>query len=145
MPLTSAALRGAISSLFEQGTMPYDDAIFSWIKAYSSYTDGVIAGPVLLATPLVPSAHGEFSFDALDAALRSLWMSAVWVGPGVVAVTSLVPPVQPFLAALTTTLNASFDRDLAPTLLSEALHTYTLSIAVTVTPATGTPFIVTLM
>lgn len=144
MPLTSATLRAAIRPLFEPGTMPSSDVIGAWCRAYASYANGAIAGAVKLAAPLVPpSGDGSF-FNSLDSAFRTMWMSAVWVGPGVTAATTVVPPLQPVLLALSPTLTVSFDREQAATLIAEALHTYTLSITVTITPASGTPVIATL-
>jgi hypothetical protein len=112
------------------------------MQAYVSYAQSAIAGPVTLAS-LQPSASGPFSYDALDEALRTMWTAAVWVGPGVTAVTTIVPPVQPYLLAIAPPLLVSFDVEQAPTLIAEALHTYTLNVVVTVTPATGTPFAAT--
>lgn len=139
MPLAAATLRQAMRSLFDSNTMPTGDPLGDWMRAYVSYAQSGIAGPVALAQDLVVGS-GPFTLDVLDAALRTMWTAAVWAGPGVTAVTSLVPPVQPLLLAIAPTLNASYDVELAPTLIAEALHTYTLSVVVTVTPATGAPF-----
>lgn len=144
MPLTSAALRQAIRPLFDQASMPSSDAVGAWCRVYAPYVRDVIAGPVTLSAPLTPGSGSGTFFDALDAALRTMWTSAAWVGPGVTAVTTLVPPLQPLLLALSPTLLASFDPEQAASLIAEALHTYTLSIVVTVTPASGTPFIANL-
>lgn len=138
--LTSAGLRAAIRPLFDPPTMPAADPLGGWMKAYASYAQDAIAGPVVLASPLVTQGTGLFTFDILDAALRAMWTAAAWIGPGVTAATTLVPPLSPLLLALTPTLVASYDPELAPTLIAEALHTYTLSVVVTVTPASGTPF-----
>jgi hypothetical protein len=142
--LSRASLRQGIRSLFEPGTMPSDDVAGPWCSAYASYAVGALAGPVTLVGSLVPvSGKGPF-FDILDSSFRAMWMSAVWAGPGVTAITTVVPPLQPSLQALIPQLMTSFDRELGPSLIAEAIHTYTLSIIVTVTPATGTPFTVTL-
>lgn len=122
--------------------MPGTDPLGAWMTAYVTYAQAAVAGPVTLAAPLT-TVSGPFTYDVLDSALRTMWTAAVWVGPGVSAVTTAVPPVQPFLQALAPSLLSSFDVELAPTLIAEALHTYTLSIVVTVTPATGTPFVAT--
>ncbi len=137
--LVKAELRQAMRPLFEPGTMPSDDPVGDWVKAYAVYAQKAIAGPVALSAPLVPSTAGGQFIVGFDAALRKMWMSAVWVGPGVTALTSVVPPVQPFILALAPTLITSFDREQAATLIAEALHTYTLSIVVSVVPASGTP------
>jgi hypothetical protein len=50
----------------------------------------------------------------------------------------------PFMAAPSATLISSSDPQLAPSLIADALHTYTLSITVTLVPASGTPVIVPL-
>ncbi len=137
--LLKGDLRQAMRHLFEPGTMPSDDPVRDWCTAYALYGQKALAGVAALSSPLVPgSAGGEF-LDALDSAMRKMWMSAVWVGPGVTAATSVVPPLQPFLIALAPSLITSYDRELAPTLIAEALHTYTLSIVVSVVPASGTP------
>lgn len=137
--LSKQALRDAIRPLFQIDTMPTDDPVGDWCRAYSSYAQSATAGVAALAAPLVAgSASGQFS-TALDASIRAMWMSAVWVGPAITAVTSVVPPLMPFLLAVAPTLNVSYDRELGPTLIADALHTYTLSIIVSVVPASGTP------
>ena len=144
MPLRSADLRQALRPLFDPSSMPSEDAIRAWCEAYASYAGKAIAGPVTLPTGIqyIPTS-GEF-FTALDSAFRAMWTAAKWIGPGVTAVTAVVPPLQPYFAALSPAIMSSYDPEVAPSLIAEALHTYTLSITVTVTPATGTPFIVTL-
>jgi hypothetical protein len=145
VPLAAPLIKRAIAPLFTKDGMPSEDPIGKWCTAYADAVKTVLAGPVKLAAGLVPQhGGGDGFFGKLDAAFRTMWMSAVWVGPGVTAVTTVVPPLQPFLLALTPALITSFDRDIAPSLIAEALHTYTLSITVTVTPPTGTPFIVPL-
>ncbi len=139
--LIKSELRQALRPLFEPGTMPSADTVGAWCRAYATYAQKAMAmaGAVVLAAPLVPSsAPGQF-YTALDIALRNMWMTAIWVGPGVAAVTAIVPSVIPFLTALAPALGSTFDRELAPTLIAEALHTYTLSIIVSVIPPTGSP------
>ncbi len=137
--LSKQALEDAIRPLFQPDTMPKDDAVGHWVRAYASYAQAAVAGVAALAAPLsAQSAAGPFP-AAFDAALRTMWMSAAWVGPGVTATTSVVPPVLPFFAAAIPVLMATYDRAQAPTLIAEALHTYTLSITVSVVPASGTP------
>lgn len=126
--------------------MPGSNAVDAWVTAYARYAKDATAGVVALASPLSSAGgSGPMFFDRLDSALRSLWMSAVWAGPGVTALTTVVPPLQPFLAVASATLSTSLDRELAATLIAEALHTYTLSVVVTITPASGTPVIATLV
>lgn len=138
--LSADALRGQIRPLFDPDTMPGPDPVLAWTKAYSAYAQTVLAGPVALAAPLAPvGGDGQF-FDALEAALRSMWMTAAWVGPGVTASTTSVPPLRPLLDSLSPEIISSYDRELAPSLIAEAIHTYTLSIVVTVVPSSGTPF-----
>jgi hypothetical protein len=123
--------------------MPTFDPLGDWIRAYSQYASVGVAGPAVLAVPLTSAAVGQFTIQGFSRALMEMWTAAVWVGPGVTAVTSVVPPFEPLLIALTPTLNVSYDPELAPTLIAKALHTYTLSVVVTVTPATGIPFLTT--
>jgi hypothetical protein len=145
VPLAPPLIRQAIAPLFKQDGMPSDDPVGKWCSAYADAVKAVIAGPVKLAAGLVPQhGGGPGFFVLLDTAFRTMWMSAAWVGPGVTAVTAVVPPLIPFLTALSPALMVSFDSELAPSLIAEALHTYTLSITVTITPPTGTPFIVPL-
>ncbi len=139
MPLSVQTLKQSLRPLFQPDTMPSKDVIGAWCKAYAPYASVATAGVVALPAGLVPStASGEF-FSALDTAFRTMWMSAAWVGPGVTAVTSVVPPLQPFLAALAPTLLTSYNREQGLSLIAEAIHTYTLSIVVAVTPPSGTP------
>lgn len=143
MPLATPLIRQAIAPLFAENGMPSDDPVGKWCAAYANAVRLVMAGPAMLAGGLVPGhGSGDGFFGKLDAAFRTMWMSAVWVGPGVVAaLATVVPPLQPFLLALSPSLIVSFDRELAPSLIAEALHTYTLSIIVTVTPPPpGVPF-----
>lgn len=147
MPLAASDLRREIRSLFDPSGMPSSGAVEAWVRSYSRYAQSAAAGgAVTLGSPLsavIP--NGSSFFDQLDSALRSLWTSAVWVGPGVTAVTTAVLPLQPFITPVSSALNVSFDRELAATLIAEALHTYTLSVVVTITPASGTPVIATVV
>lgn len=126
--------------------MKEGNSLSRWCSIYSTWASSAIAGPTVLSKPLTTATvvTGDF-FDSLDASFRSMWMSAVWVGPGVTAITTVIPPLQPFLRSLSASLISSYDPELAPTLISTALHTYTLGITVTITPITGTPFIVPLI
>lgn len=123
--------------------MPRGDlrgCVLAWTTAYVTYAAGAIAGGLLPAAIVPVGADGPDFFTALDSALRQMWMAVAWASPGLTGVTTVVPPLQPLLAAPSATLFASSDPQLAPTLIADALHTYTLSIVVTVTPATGTPY-----
>lgn len=143
--LDAGNLRAALRPLFDPASMPSANALGVWVRSYAEYAKTAIAGPVALAAPLSSPASGPFTFAALDSALQTMWMAAIWVGPGVTAVTTAVPPLTPLLVALAPSLIVSYDTELAPTLIAEALHTYTLSVVVTVTPATGSPFPATLV
>ena len=146
MPLTSADLRQGIRHLFDSDSMPSSDAIGTWVAAYIPYAQAAVAGAAALSSPLPKTVgDGPLFFDQLDSALRTMWTGAVWAGPALTAVTTLVPPLQPFLATAISTLTTSYDREQAATLIAEALHTYTLSVVVTVTPASGTPAPTTLV
>jgi hypothetical protein len=137
--LSKERLRSALDPLFRGSTMPTDNAVGDWCRAYAEYAGDATAGVAVLAAPLESfGVPGPF-LDALDQALRTMWMSAVWTGIGVTAATSLVPPVQPFISAVSPALLSSYDPDFGLTLIAEALHTYTLSITVSVVPASGTP------
>lgn len=120
------------------------DAVKEWTTAYAKYGKSAIAGGTL-PSPLEPSgASGRFS-DALDFALRKMWMGVAWTGPALVGTTLLVPPLSPILETLAKTLLKSRDPAQALSLIADTLHTYTLSITVTVTPPTGASAIVSLM
>lgn len=145
MPLSAADLRRIMKPLFEPQTMDTSDPLGAWVRAYSKYASRGVAGPVALATPLTSALSGPFTISTFSTAVTQMWTNAAWTGPGVTAVTTLIPPLDPILLSLAPTLVASYDPELAPTLIAEALHTYTLSVVVTVTPATGTPFPVTVV
>lgn len=138
--LIAGTLRSTMRPIFEPATMPADDPVRSWCTAYATYAQTAFAGTLLLAGPLTVVSSGGPFYDALDTSLRTMWMSARWIGPGLTGMTSIVPSVKPFLAAVAPSLLASYDRELAPTLIAEALHTYTLSIIVSVVPPVGSPF-----
>jgi len=141
--LNPATLRNALAPLFVPATMPRGDmqsCVQQWVSAYASYASAAIAGGLLPAAIVPTTASGPDFFTALDQALRQMWMAVAWAAPGLVGVTTVVPPLQPFLVASAPTIFASSDPQLAPTLIADALHTYTLSIVVTVTPATGAPY-----
>lgn len=145
MPLSPQRLRAALSPLFQDGTMPQagPDAVARWGRAYATYAQDALAGGTLPG-PLVPQpVSGEF-LQALDASLRAMWMAAVWTGPGLAGTTAVVPALVPYLLSHAGQLNRSFDRELALSLITEAVHTYTLSITVSVVPPSGTPSIVPL-
>lgn len=143
--LLKADLKQVMKPLFDPRSMPSDDPVGDWCKAYAIYAQKAMAGAVALSAPLVPSSVAGQFYVALDAALRKMWMTAIWIGPGVTAVTAVVPPVMPFLMALAPALISTFDPELAPSLIAEALHTYTLSIIVSVIPPTGAPVPTSLM
>lgn len=140
MALDQGLLEDSLRPLFQPETMPTSDPVGDWSRAYVKYAQSAVAGAVVMTAPLVPSPDpGGTFYDALDAAFRSMWTATVWAGPGATGVVATVPPLQPFLSALAPSLILSPDRDLALSSIAVALHTYTLSIVVTVTPASGTP------
>lgn len=146
MSLTKSVLRDSLRPFFDPKTMPTGgvaNAVRQWVAAYAVYGQSAIAGGAI-PSPLVPvGAAGRFS-DAFDQALRNMWMGVAWTGPALVGVTLLVPPLTPILESVGTVLLKSRDPGQALSLITDALHTYTLSITVTVTPATGTPVVVPL-
>lgn len=147
MSLQVSNLRQSLGSLFDQSTMPNDQAtaVQRWASAYALYAQKAQAGPLILSGPLrTVVAPGTF-IESLDGTLRTAWATATWLGPGATGITAAVPPLRAYLTPLTTSLISSYDRDLAPTLIAEALHTYTMNVVVTVTPLTGTPFPMTLV
>ena len=66
-----------------------------------------------------------------------MWMSAVWVGPGIVGTTLLVPPIAPIILANSSVLITSFDKERSLDLMSAALHVYTLTVTVTLSSLAG--------
>lgn len=147
MTLDPKKLRDSISPLFKPKTMPkgkVPQAVLDWLTAYARYGNDAVAGGTL-PTPLAPAPgpDGKF-FDSLDAALRTMWTAVAWSGPPGTGVILLVPPLGPILESVSKVLIKSRDPDQALSLITDALHTYTLSITVTVTPPTGTPVTVPL-
>jgi hypothetical protein len=135
-------LRDSLDHLFRPKTMPkgpVPQAVLDWLTAYAKYGNDAVAGGTL-PSPLVPipGPGGKF-FDSLDSALRSMWSAVAWTGPTGTGVTLLVPPLGPSLNAVSGVLLKSRDSEQALSLITDALHTYTLSITVVVTPPTGTP------
>ena len=147
MSLAKAALLESLRPLFQPKTMPsggVSDAVRQWVSAYIAYAEKATAGGTV-PSPLVPGgASGRFSV-ALDQALRTMWMAAAWTGPGLAGTTLLVPPLVPLLETVGTTLLKSRDQGQALSLISDALHTYTLGITVTVVTPPGASVIVSLM
>lgn len=144
MTLNPSVLKDAISPLFKPSGMPtgqVPDAVRQWVTAYTKYGKDAIAGGTLpSALSPVAGPAGKF-FDSLDAALRVMWTAVAWTGPSLVGTTLLVPPLSPILAPVASLLIKSRDPELALTLITDALHTYTLSITVSVVPPTGTPVV----
>ncbi len=138
MPLSREVLRDALAPLFSPATMPASDAASAWLRAYAGYAQDAIAGGAVLALPLViPPVAGEF-LQAFDTGLRSMWMSAIWVGPGLTGTTAVVPPVIPSLLENSATLILSRDPVSGLEALATSIHTYTLSITVAIVLAAGT-------
>lgn len=146
MSLIKDSLSSSLRPFFDPRTMPRGgvaDTVRQWVTAYAVYGQTAIAGGTL-PSPLTPgAADGRFSV-ALDRALRAMWMGVAWIGPALVGSTLLVPPLTPALEGIGAILLSSRDPAQALSLITDALHTYTLSITVTVTPATGTPVVVPL-
>ena len=148
MTLEPDSLRNAISRFFYPATMPtgrVPDAVLQWTTAYASYAQKAVAGGTVPSV-LVPAVgpDGKF-FDSFDSALRTMWNAVAWTGPSLVGTTLLVPPLSPILDIVAATLIKSREPQLALSLITNALHTYTLSITVSVVSPTGTPVIVPLM
>lgn len=142
MTLDRSLLQRSISHLFESSTMPKGatpSAVMEWASAYSSYANAAIAGGTM-HTPLIPvPGPNSLFFDSMDSSFRSMWMTTVWTGPSLVGTTLFVPSLSSVLRATSDRLVGSRDPRLALTLITEALHTYTLGITVTVVPPSGTP------
>jgi hypothetical protein len=142
-------LKDAISPLFRPKTMPtggVPQAVRDWLAAYVRYGQDAVAGgtaPAALLAP-IPGPDGRFA-DSLDSALRTMWTAVTWVGPGLTGTTLLVPPLAPILEGVAAVLIKSRDPEQALSLITNALHTYTLSITVTVVPPSGTPATVPLV
>lgn len=142
MSLDPEMLKRGLRPLFQPASMPVSaaDAIIRWCLAYIPYAQAAVAGGVVpVALSPVP-ASGPF-YQALDDSFRLMWLATPWVGPPLTGVTAFVPPLVPFLEARRTALMQLRDPEQALSLIADALHTYTLSITVSVVPPTGTPTI----
>ncbi len=143
--LSKDLLRSSLQSFFDPATMPKGDVpqvMLQWGAAYARYANLATAGVAVLAVPLIPApASGPF-FQAMDWSLRTMWMTAKWIGPGVAGTTTTVPSIVPSLLRNSNVLMQSRDPQQALSLIVEALHTYTLSVTVTLVTAAGTPTIV---
>lgn len=143
--LSPLRLRDALRHIYEPATMPSaGDAVSDWVRSYIVYANDALAGGTKLVSPLVPQGGAGDFLVALDGALRSTWMSAAWVGPGLTGVTTTVPPLAPFMMQNASRLIGSLDREAALAAIAQSIHTYTLSITVTVTTAAGVTSVVTL-
>ena len=144
MTLDRSLLRDSISGFFAASGMPtggVSDAAHQWALAYVRYAKTAIAGgtsPVSLSPS--PGQSTRFS-DCLDSELRVMWNAAAWIGPSLTGKTLFVPSLSAALESTGKRLNMSRDPGLALSLITDVLHTYTLSITVTVTPPTGSPVI----
>lgn len=143
--LSIQRLRESLRPLFTPGTMPGKDAATRWLSAYTAYANDAVAGVTQLAAPLVPrEVTGDF-LVGLDGALMSTWMNAAWVSLGATGVTTFVPPFAPYLLSSSAVLlRRSTDPQQALTAIAQSIHTYTLSITVTVTTASGVTTVVPL-
>lgn len=145
MSLQLSVLRSGLRPLFDPATMPTSaaDAIVRWAQAYIPYASAAVAGGAVPALLSPVPAGGPF-YQALDDSFRTMWMATPWTGPGLVGTTAAVPSLAPLLEANRARLVQSRDPELALSLIADALHTYTLSITVSVVPPSGTPAIVPL-
>lgn len=144
MTLDPQVLRTALAPLFDPSGMPTGDPVAAWTQAYVKYAAAAIAGGTAPTTLEAGTATGPDFFTALDLALRTMWTAVAWVGPGLTGTTLLVPPLQPLIVPSAPAIIASSDPQVALSLIVAGLHTYTLSITVTVVPASGTPSVVPL-
>jgi len=145
--LDRGLLSRSLSHLFRPKTMPKGPppaAVMEWASAYSAYGNAAMAGATV-HTPLVPGPgpNGNF-FDSMDSAFRSMWMGVAWTGPSLVGTTLFVPSLSSILLAASREIDGSRDPDFALSFITDALHTYTLSITVSIVPPSGTPAIVSL-
>lgn len=149
MPLDPGALKAALAPLFNPQTMPtgpIPSVVQAWTTAYIKYASAATAGGTVPTTSLQPqSTPGPDFYTALDAGLRLLWMPVPWAGTPGTGVTLLVPPLLPLILPTTAVILQSDDPQVAISLIAAALHTYTLSITVTLTPPSGTPAVVPLL
>lgn len=134
--LSVERLKDALRPLFTPGTMP-TDALDAWTRAYAVYAADAVAGPTMPASPPVPPpASGDF-LTALDGAIRGMWMGVSWVGPGATGVTTLVPDLRPALMVNASRIDGRISSEEALDAIVQSIHTYTLSITVTVSTASG--------
>lgn len=138
MTVSLEALKSGIRPFFRAGSMPKSagDAVRLWAQAYCGYAQAAVAGGVIPATLSPVPAAGKF-FDALEQTLTAMWMSVAWVGPGLVGKTTTVPPLVSELQRVGRDQVKSRDPDKALSAIADALHTYTLGIAVTITAPSG--------
>lgn len=144
--LSRDVLKQGLSPLFDSRTMPrggVPDAISFFLRGYVPYAQQATALGTL-PSPLIAEPQDGDYLTALDSSLRAMWMAVAWAGPGLVGTTAVVPPIQPFLTAIAPVIIGVTDADRSLSLIVEAVHTYTLSITVAVTPPSGTPAIVPL-
>lgn len=135
--LSKELLRSSLADMFDPASMPREDAVGQWVNRYLPYARMANAGPALVVqiSPIVIQTLDFFS--SLDASLSATWQTCIWAGLGVTGVTSVVPPLSPSLLSIGSSLIASQDPGLGLQLITEAIHTYTLSIVVTVLSAAG--------
>lgn len=119
-------------------------AVDLWSKAYVSYAQSAIAGGTVPAGLVPVPIPGPF-FAAFGGTLSAMWLAVRWAGPGLVGQTALVPDLASQLAALGTGLLGSRDPERALSAISDALHTYTLGVTVTVVTAAGVSSAATLL
>lgn len=145
--LNPAALRESIRPFFSPGTMPrgpMPQVVVEWALAYITYAQTAVAGPCLPG-PLSPvPAEGEF-FRAMDDSLRAMWLATPWAGPGFVGTTASVPSLAAHMEANMARLLQSYDPDLALSVITDVLHTYTTQITVTLTSVGGASSLVSIV
>lgn len=147
MTLDPVTLRDSIASFFDSRTMPtgpVPSVVQQWATAYAKYGIAANAGPTLPISLIAPPGPVDQFSASLDSALRAMWMSVAWVGPSLIGTTLIVPPLNPILDAVSTQLIKSRDRELALSLITNALHTYTLGITVSIVSPIGATVIATL-
>lgn len=121
--------------LFSAAGMRDTGAVAAWLNSYSTYARDAVAG-IVLPLAFIPTLveTGDF-FQSLEASLEASWRSVVWVGPGATGTIAFVPPLVPTLRSVGAQLITSYDPGLGLQLITEALHTYTLGVVVTVLAA----------
>jgi len=117
------------------------EAVRLWAQAYASYAKSAVAGGTV-PTALAPIPTAGPFFDALDQTLRAMWTAVAWAGPGLAGTTTLVPLLSPALRAVGQSQLRNTDPERALSAIADALHTYTLGIAVTVVTPAGVPSVV---